>query len=258
MLHEILTHKRAEVAALSRRNIIGLRDAVHDLLPVRSLRAALTQHAGVSIIAEIKRRSPSKGVLATSVDIPQRAQSYQQSGADALSVLTDSRFFHGSVDDLKLARSHVSLPVLRKDFVVSEYQVYESRAIGADAILLIAAALTRDELRSFHTLARGIGLEVLVEVHDQREVAIALDIGAELVGINNRDLRTFTVDLSVTERLAPIIPEGIVIVAESGVQSPGDMQRLRKSNVSAALVGESLMMAPDPGLVVAMLREAGQ
>ncbi len=256
MLHEIVKHKRAELAALSRRGIVGLREIVGSLPPVKSLRDALLRGPGVSLIAEIKRRSPSRGTLAQSVNVAQRAELYQRAGAHAVSVLTDSRFFHGSTDDLKLARSRVSVPVLRKDFIVSEYQVYESRAIGADAILLIVAALRPEELESYSHLALSIGLEVLVEVHDETEAAAACAIGAGIIGINNRDLRTFTVDLSVTERVVPFLPAHVAIVSESGVKNAGDLVRLRTAGVHAALVGESLMTATDPAAMIGNLLRA--
>lgn len=253
MLHEILKHKRAELAALSGKRIVGLSELVHDLPPTRSLRDSLTDNPGVSIIAEIKRHSPSRGLLAKSVDVARRAQLYERAGASAISVLTDSRFFHGSIDDLKTARAQSSLPILRKDFIVSEYQILEARAAGADAVLLIVAALSNDELRSLFDLAKSIGLGVLVEIHDEREAESAVAIGAKIIGINNRDLKTFTVDLATTERVAAILPDDICKVSESGVQSAGDIARLRDAGVDAALIGESLMRLDDPSELIASL-----
>ncbi|MEW6398280.1 MAG: indole-3-glycerol phosphate synthase TrpC [Bacillota bacterium] len=202
----------------------------------------------VSIIAEIKRASPSRGVLMGGAVRPvDLALVYERNGARALSVVTESRFFRGDPEELPRVRKAVGLPVLRKDFVIDEYQVYQTAALGADAILLIAAVLPPPNLGDAHALARELGLDVLVEVHGEAELEAALAAGAELVGINNRDLRTFRTDLAVTERLAPLCPAGVTVVSESGVQDRGDVERLARAGARAVLVGEALLTAPDPG-----------
>lgn len=205
---------------------------------------------GVGVISEIKRASPSKGEIAPGVDAVDVAADYLAGGCSAISVLTDTKFFGGSLDDLhqvsRLAHADaLPRPVLRKDFVVDKYQIYEARAAGADAILLIVAALSDAELKELYRCARNYGIDVLVEVHDEEELRRALRINPEIVGINNRDLRTFQVDLGVTERLAPMIPDGVVIVGESGIGVREDVERLRKVGVDAILVGESLMRNAD-------------
>lgn len=213
------------------------------------LRSALAG-PGVAVIAEVKRASPSRGVFPVEIDPPAAAAAYLAGGAAAISVLTDGPFFHGSLADLETvaAVAHARpnpAPVLRKDFVVDPYQVVEARAHGADAVLLIVAALADADLAALLRAARGYGLEALVEVHDAAELERAAAAGADLIGINNRDLRSFDVDLGVAERLAPRAPEGAVLVGESGVFSAADVARLGRSGVDAVLVGESLIVAPD-------------
>ena len=212
---------------------------------------------GTGVIAEIKRASPSKGAIAPDIVATDVARDYLAGGCSAISVLTDEKFFGGSLDDLHrvadLSRSDADpRPVLRKDFVIDPYQIYEARAAGADAILLIVAALNDDELASLHRVARNYGIGVLVEVHDEDEMRRALRIKPDVIGINNRDLRTFNVDLGVTERLAPLVPEGTVVVGESGIHSSEDIVRLSDAGVHAVLVGESLMRQQDR---VAALKE---
>lgn len=253
MLENILAHKREEVAHSRRR--VGLAEvrrraeqapAPRDLLP-----ALRRRH--VAVIAEIKRASPSRGPLATFLDASTQAQLYERGGAAAISVLTDARFFAGSLADLATASKASTLPVLRKDFVVDEYQVYEARAAGADAILLIAAALPDGALRDLLALAGGLGMRCLVETHDERELLRALRCGAGLLGINNRDLRSFVVDLTTTERLAPLAPPGCVLVAESGIRCRADVERVAGAGVDAVLVGEALVRAPDAAMAVGEL-----
>jgi indole-3-glycerol phosphate synthase len=213
---------------------------------VRDFRAALSDPAGVSVIAEIKRRSPSKGDLAPDLDPAAMATAYAAGGAACLSVLTDVDFFGGSVSDLQAARAAVELPVLRKDFTVSERDVYDARIMGADAVLLIAAALATSELARFGEVAVSVGLTALVEVHDEAELARALAAGADVIGVNQRDLRTFDVDRELAARLAAKMPDGVVKVAESGIRDAGDVRRLADAGYDAILVGESIVTAPDP------------
>ena len=213
-------------------------------------------HEHLCVIAEIKRKSPSKGVLHPHLDAAQIASSYEQGGASCLSVLTDERFFGGSVDDLQVARASTSLPVIRKDFTVSDFDVVDARLMGADCVLLIAAALTEDELVRFHGLAVHIGLDVLVETHDERELDRALNVGASIVGVNQRDLITFEVDHARAERMASLIPPTVARVAESGVRDASDARRLRDAGYDAVLVGESIVTSSDPVVAVRDLRVA--
>jgi indole-3-glycerol phosphate synthase len=250
ILDEITRWKRDEVACA--RNAVSLRvlqERTASASPARDMVAAL-RAPGVSLIAEIKRASPSKGLLRSELDPAALAHTYAANGAVALSVLTDARYFRGSLDDLRAARRSVSVPVLRKDFTIDPYQVYEARAAGADALLLIVAALSDDALRSLHRLAGELGMAALVEVHDEDELARALRVAPRIVGVNNRDLRTFRVDLDTTARLRPLVPEDVVTVAESGVHTPADVARLSAIGVDAMLVGESLVRAGDVGAKV--------
>ena len=198
------------------------------------------------VIAEIKRKSPSKGVLHPDLNASNISALYEQGGASCLSVLTDEDFFGGSVEDLQSARASTSLPVIRKDFTVSEFDVVDARLMGADCVLLIAAALTDDELSRFFDLAMHIGLDVLVETHDESELDRALNVGANIVGVNQRDLITFEVDHARAERMASLIPPTVVRVAESGVRDAHDARRLRDAGYDAVLVGESIVTAVDP------------
>ena len=198
------------------------------------------------VIAEIKRKSPSKGVLHEGLDASVIAAKYEQGGASCLSVLTDEQFFGGSIEDLQVARSNTSLPTIRKDFTVSEFDVVDARLMGADCVLLIAAALDDDELARFFALATHIGLDVLIETHDEHELERALIVGASIVGVNQRDLITFEVDHARAERMASLIPPTVVRVAESGVRDALDARRLRDAGYDAVLVGESIVTAGDP------------
>ena len=249
----VAAHRRA--AAQDTRTLDGLQRAALAGRPVRPFRAALTA-PGMSVIAEVKRRSPSKGDLAPDLVPAVLAKAYADGGADCLSVLTDSEFFGGSADDLGEARTASDLPVLRKDFTVSEADVYDARAMGADAVLLIVAALSAPELSAFRLLATELEMAALVEVHDEDELGRALDVGAKLVGVNQRDLRTFDVDRGRAERLATIIPPGVVKVAESGIAGAGDVARLAECGYDAILVGESLVTAADPAAAVRVLKGA--
>lgn len=211
----------------------------------RGFHAALTK-PGIAVIAEFKRCSPSAGTLREGAALEQLVPAYERGGASALSVLTEQPNFGGSLADLTAARGLVRLPVLRKDFIVDEYQLLEARLAGADAVLLIVAALSDEELASLHSAARGLALDVLVEVHDREEVARALDAGAELIGINNRDLRDFSVDVGRTTQLRSAIPSGVTVVSESGIAAAEQLRSLEGDGVDAVLVGESLMRAGDP------------
>lgn len=252
ILERIVTAKREEL--LRAKQARSLQDLEADPVyaePRRDFRAALQRPR--AIIAEVKRASPSKGVIRAEFDPVAIARSYARHGAAALSVLTEARFFQGHLDHLRAIRGAVSLPLLRKDFVFDDYQVYEARAYGADAVLLIVRMLDDVALRSLHQLADELGLAALVEVHDEEELERALEAGASLIGINNRDLDSFTVSLAVSERLAARVPEGVQLVAESGIETAADLERLGKAGISAFLIGETLMRSPDPGSKLAEL-----
>jgi indole-3-glycerol phosphate synthase len=243
-LDEILVAHRAAAAA-DGRDVDDLLSAAAARDPTRGLRAALTGADGLAVMAEIKRRSPSKGDLDPGLDPAAVAADYEAGGAAAVSVLTDAEFFGGSADDLAAARAGCGLPVLRKDFTVGEADVADARLMGADAVLLIVAALSDDELAGLLFVADRVGLEVLVEAHDEDEVARAVDAGATLIGVNQRDLVTFAVDHDRAVRVAAAIPDGVVAVAESGIRDADDARRLADAGYRAVLVGETLMRAPD-------------
>jgi indole-3-glycerol phosphate synthase len=213
--------------------------------PAGGFQAALRK-PGLGVIAEFKRRSPSAGALREGADIEAVLDAYERGGAVAFSILTEGPNFDGSLADLRAARARHVLPILRKDFIVDPYQLYEARAAGADAVLLIVAALTQEELAVLHRDARALGLDVLVEVHDRGELERALEIGPQSIGINNRDLRDFSVDVSRTERLLAEIPTGVAVVSESGIGTPEQLRRLCEVGVAAVLIGESLMRSADP------------
>jgi indole-3-glycerol phosphate synthase len=243
-------HRRA--AAADDRPLPELIDTAGASPPARPFTAAL-RRSGLSVIAEVKRRSPSRGPLAVDLDPAHLAKVYETAGAACLSVLTDAEFFGGSPEDLRAARRACELPVLRKDFTVSERDVCDARIIGADAVLLIVAALDDGELSRFHGLARRLALDALVEVHDEAELEKALALEPDLIGVNQRDLVTFEVDHERAARLAPLIPDGVVRVAESGVRDATDTARLAAAGYDAVLVGESLVTAPDPGAALQSL-----
>jgi indole-3-glycerol phosphate synthase len=218
-------------------------------------RDALSRTDRVNVIAECKRRSPSHGVLRAAYDPVAIARGYAAAGAAAVSVLTEPTFFDGSLEHLASVRDAVALPVLRKDFVVSEYQLLEARANGADAVLLIAAALASKDLRALARSAAALALDVLVEVHDPAELDRALEAGATIVGVNNRNLRTLAVDVGLSERVIAAVPAGVVPVSESGLKSPSDLQRLRAVGYRAFLIGERFMTSDDPGAALRSLLE---
>lgn len=254
LLADILARKAREVEAARRaRPEPEVRAAAAAAPAPQSLFEALSFRGGpIRVIAEVKRASPSAGALDAALDAPALARRYAEAGAAAVSVLTDGPGFGGSLGDLLAVRRAVALPVLRKDFVLEAYQLWEARAAGADAALLIAAALPGEALRRLHQACGEIGLTPLVEVHDEREAEAALAAGARLVGVNNRDLRTFAVDLAVSERLLPRLPPEVKGVAESGVRGAADVRRLRAAGAANFLVGEALVRAADPA---SLLRE---
>ena len=255
-LDRILVAHRARVAADARDLAPLVAEARAQASP-RGFAAALRSVDGMGVIAEVKRRSPSKGDLAAGLDPAALARAYEQGGATCLSVLTDTDFFAGSPDDLRAARAATALPVLRKDFTVGAVDVCDARIMGADAVLLIAAALDDDELVELHTLALDVGLDALVEVHDEAELDRAVAAGAQLIGVNQRDLLTFAVDNERAARVGRAIPDTAVRVAESGVRGPEDAAELAAAGFDAVLVGELLVTADDPGAVVSALRAAG-
>ena len=251
ILDEIMQVKRAEVAAAKARIPPAALEKQAREAPaprdfVGALRAKIA--AGeAAVIAEAKRASPSKGLLRQDFQPAQIARSYEAGGAACMSVLTDAEFFQGSPEHLVAARAACRLPALRKDFLYDPYQVLEARAMGADCILLIAACLSRQEMVALEKAAQSLGMAVLVEVHDAKELDAALALATPLIGVNNRDLRTFAVDLERSIALAPALPAGALRVAESGIATPQDVSRLRAQGVEAFLVGETFMRAPDPG-----------
>ena len=255
VLERIVSDKRREVERLKvTAPLAGLMRRIDRRPP--PLEAAIALRGDrVKIIAEMKQASPAKGTLRADFDPAALAETYAANGAAAISTLTESKHFHGSIERLEtaadIARPH-GAPVLRKDFILDPYQVYESRAYGADFMLLIVAMHDVDALASLRELAQGLGMQCLVEAHDEREVDTALEAGADIIGINNRDLKTFSTDLKTTESLAPRIPDDRAIVSESGIHTPEDVRRVAAAGAHAALVGEALVTADDPG---AKLRE---
>lgn len=238
----------AKVGAVKRQELARLRASAppEGGPPIRSFSLALQQYS-LTAIAEIKRRSPSRGELRSGADAVEIARAYEDAGAAALSVLTDATFFGGSGEDLRRVREAVGIPILRKDFLIDPLQVAEARSWGADAVLLIAAMLDAATLSQLLATTHALGMEALVEVHEADELALAVACGARIVGVNNRDLDSLTIDLAVAEALLPRVPAGLVRVAESGIGSPADCARMRAAGADAVLVGTSLMQAPDPG-----------
>lgn len=254
ILDDILARTRTDLAARkAARPLADLEAAAAALPPVRSLARALRRPDRIACIAEFKRRSPSAGWIAEAADPAATARTYATGGAQALSILTDGPFFGGGLDDLGAARAACELPVLRKDFIVDRYQIVEARAAGADAILLIVAALSDAEVTALLAAAREVGVEALVEAHDADEVRRAVAAGAAIIGINNRDLQTFTVDRDLACRLRPQVPADRIVVAESGIRDAADVARLRDAGLDAMLVGETLMRAPDPAAALRTL-----
>lgn len=252
----LAVHRQA--AAADQRSLDNLLEQAHCQPPARGFTAALASADGLAVISEIKRRSPSKGDLNPGLDPATWAAQYAAGDATCLSVLTDADHFGGSPNDLKAARAAVDLPVLRKDFTVAAIDVADARIMGADCVLLIVAALDDAELADFHQLALELGLDVLVETHDEAEVERALAVGATLIGVNQRDLLTFEVDTDRAVRVGRKLPADVVRVAESGVTGPGDAARLAEAGYHAVLVGEALVRAGDPAAAVTALRAVGR
>jgi indole-3-glycerol phosphate synthase len=225
-----------ELAASARETIAHRRD----------FGSAISKPGRINIIAEFKRASPSKGVINDSMDVVETARSYEKGGAAAISVLTEEDHFQGSLDDLRAVRAAVDLPILRKDFIVDEYQIYESAEAGADAILLIVSALTSENLLHFQKLAHDLGMETLVEVHNRKALEVAKSIGANIIGVNNRDLRSFEVTLDISRGLISDAPKAVIMVSESGLRSREDLIELRNIGYSAFLIGETLMRSGEP------------
>lgn len=257
VLDRILAAKREEIAAAKAVTpLANIERLARSAPPARGFSKAILSRVRSdrpAVIAEIKRASPSQGAIRANVDVAAVARSYEANGACCLSVLTDGPFFGGSRADLEAARAACDLPVIRKDFIVDPYQVFEARAWGADCILLIVDAVPDDQLRQLESVAGDIGLDVLVESHDAAQLRRALGLKTPLVGINNRDLRTFVTRLETTAQLAPLVPSGRIVVAESGISRPRDIQFMKNFGVSAYLIGGSLMGAAEPGAALARL-----
>ena len=258
ILDDILAHKRQEVAAQKQRvdmdtlvaNISASNDTPRGFMKALQARVAI---GGTAVIAEVKKASPSMGVIRASFDPVAIAESYAAAGATCLSVLTDEKYFQGSGHYLRLVRAAVGLPLLRKDFIVDEYQIVEARALGADAILLFVAALSDAELAALTRLAHDLGLDVLVEVHDEAECARALQLPLRVIGVNNRNLHDFSVSLDTSRRIKTMLPADYLLVSESGIHTRADIEALQADGIHAFLVGGALMQADDPGVALSAL-----
>jgi indole-3-glycerol phosphate synthase len=248
ILDDIVEVKRREVAGRKIKTPLSALTAAIEGMPLtRDFRRAL-DNGDCAIIAEAKRRSPSRGIIREDFDPVRIAGEYERHGATAVSVLTDESFFGGSNADLTAVKGAISLPVLRKEFIIDPWQIFETRAIGADALLLIAAILRENQLREYRELATSVGLASLVEVHDRAELEAALRAGAEIIGINNRDLKTFSTDIGTSLTLAPLVPADRIVVSESGIRSRAEIDTLMKAGVRTFLIGEALVAAPDRGV----------
>lgn len=248
ILDEIIAYKKQELAETKRRTTLAeVKSRIAEIGPTRGFSKALSGSGDILLIAEVKKASPSKGVIREDFDPVKIARTYEESGVSCISVLTEKKYFQGSLEYLGDIRKAVKLPLLRKDFIIDEYQVHEARAAGADAVLLIAACLDKGQMEDFLSIARDLGLDVLVEVHTYKELDKALFAGVSLVGINNRDLATFTVSLQTTLDLLNDIPDDRIVVSESGIKTRDDVVMLQKAGVDAILVGESLMREKDIG-----------
>jgi len=255
ILDEILAEKKRTVGysrfRLPLADLEGKATSMSAMSPAKDFAQALrSSAAGIGCIAEFKRRSPSKGWIDREANLPSVVSAYELGGATAISVLTDTPFFGGSLDDLRVARATTRLPILRKDFIIDPYQVAEARAAGADAVLLIVAALRDSDLRGLLAEIRRWGMEALVEAHDAEEVARAVSAGARVLGVNHRDLRTFQMNMDLAVTMRPLVPSDCVMVAESGIRTAADVHRMRGARIDAILVGESLMQASDPALAL--------
>ena len=251
ILKTILARKREEVALRSKQNSMAeLLESVASVSEPRGFHDAIKKQISsgeAAVIAEIKKASPSKGVICEKFDPEFIAKSYERGGACCLSVLTDEDFFQGSDNYLKIARQACNLPILRKDFIIDEYQIFEARSIGADCILLIVSALNKENLGELNACALSLGMDVLIEVHNESELEIALELDNPVIGINNRNLHTFEVSLENTYKLLGLVPKSVVVITESGIYSRDDVQLMRQNKVNGFLVGEAFMRADDPG-----------
>lgn len=250
ILAEIVEYKKREVKRLLDR---GLSENQGEIESPRGFREALLRYPGISLIAEAKKASPSKGLIRPDFDPVAIARAYEEAGAQAVSILTDEHFFQGSLDYIPMVRREVSLPVLRKDFIIHEIQIREARLSGADAVLLICSILEESRINDYLALSGELGMDSLVEVHDEWELEKALKAGSRLIGINNRNLQDFSVDLETTIRVSREIPEGMAVVSESGIKDYEDIRKLESAGITAVLVGESLMRAEDPAAAVRTL-----
>ncbi len=256
ILHKIAAEKRREIEVLKEQLPLGkITREIPDRTPFR-FAAALSDSSAVKIIAELKKGSPSRGVIAPEFDPVELADKYLKGGAAALSILTEKNYFYGSYDYVAPAAEATGLPILCKDFVVDPYQLYHARYIGADAVLLIVRLHSRESLVEMITLAETLGLDCLVEVHDENETKIAVEAGACIIGVNNRNLADFTVDLATSERLAALMPDDVIAVSESGIFEPTDIARLKQAGYTRFLIGEALVKASDPVLLLNTLRLA--
>ena len=250
ILDEIIDYKRREIEG--KKKAVGQIDEAALARTDRDFAQAIKRIDGrlPKVIAEIKKASPSKGIIRNNFEPVKIARSYENAGASAISVLTDEKFFQGNLEYLKTCREAVSLPILRKDFIIDMFQVFESRAAGADAVLLIAAVLDANKLRKFRLAAESLGMASLVEVHNEQELCKAVESGASIIGINNRNLQTFEVDIETTLKLAPAVPPNTILVSESGISGKEELHKLAEAGVDAVLIGEALMRSDDPGLAL--------
>lgn len=248
ILDEIVVYKRQFVAKVQEKKSLDWVCRVAERTPKPpSFIESLVKNDDIAVIAEIKKASPSVGIFRTDFDPISIAEVYASNGASAISVLTDEKFFQGSVEDLKQVSNKVELPLVRKDFVIDAYQIYETKLLGASAVLLIVSVLSPTELKKMLRLCFEVGLDAIVEVHTEEEISVAIQAGAEIIGINNRNLQTFQTDLDTTQRLINSIPDTVVVISESGIRTREDVVRLRNVGADAVLVGEVLMYQPDPG-----------
>ena len=248
ILDDIVAHKRRELEEAKKKLPLGeLVSAAAEVSPAIDFADLHSKTPGVKIISEIKKASPSKGTIRDDFDHFSIAREYEDSGAFALSVLTDHKFFEGDISYLSDIRAHSALPILRKDFTIDPYQVYEARCHGADLVLLIVAVLDRGEIEEYLSLARSLGMNCIVEVHGERELETAVLAGSEIIGINNRDLKTFDVSLDVSKKLSGMVPEEKILVSESGISSAEDMAELMDCGIDTFLIGETFMRAKNPG-----------
>jgi indole-3-glycerol phosphate synthase len=254
-LKEIIEEKEKEVARL-KENGIGSVDG--DIPPLRDFRAAISCSGKINLIAEIKFASPSAGTIREKTDPVSIGKIYETSGASAISVLTDKKFFNGDIRNLPVLKRAVSIPILKKDFIIDETQIHEAKTFGADAVLLIARILSSSRLKDLLELCKEYGLSALTEIHDQKDLEQSFECGADIIGINNRDLDTFNVDINTTTNLAGLVPESCVLVSESGIGKAEDIISLEGKGINAVLVGSALMSSGDPGLKTRELVEAGK